>query len=50
MKDETRCIASVADHTGYHFYQCTRKRGYGRDGKYCKQHAKRYKAIPKEVG
>ena len=51
MVDETRCIAKVADDTGWHFYQCSRKRGYGKDGKYCKQHAKRYPSVDnKEVG
>jgi len=51
MVDETRCIAKVADDTGWHFYQCSRKRGYGKDGKYCKQHAKRYPSRDnKEVG
>ena len=40
MKDKTRCIAEVADFTGFHFFQCSRKRGHGRDGLFCKQHAK----------
>jgi len=48
-RDETRCIASVADHTGYHFYQCSRKRGHGPNGKYCKQHAKRFEPKPVPV-
>jgi len=39
-EDPTRCIAEVADETGWHFYQCKRKRGYGPGGLYCKQHAK----------
>lgn len=26
------------------FHQCNRKRGYGKDGLYCKQHAKRHPA------
>jgi len=39
-EDPTRCVATVADETGWHFYQCKRKRGHGSDGLYCKQHAK----------
>ena len=45
-EDRARCIEKVQDSTGWHFYQCSRKRGYGKDGEYCKQHAKRYPAIP----
>ena len=41
-EDETCCIKEVQDPTGWHFYQCQRKRGYGPDGLYCKQHAKRF--------
>ena len=44
-EDKTRCIAKVADFTGFHFYQCQRKRGHGPDGLYCKQHAKKYVSI-----
>ena len=40
--DETRCIARVADDTGFHFFQCRRKRGYGPNGNYCNQHAKKF--------
>ena len=29
-------------------YQCSRKRGHGRDGLYCKQHAKRHPEAPDE--
>ena len=39
-----RCVESVGDGTGWHLYQCLRKRGYGKDWLYCKQHAKRYPA------
>ena len=41
-EDETRCIEEVwpSDGHGWNSYQCTRKRGYGKDGLYCKQHAK----------
>lgn len=41
-EDKTRCIEEVADSSGWHFYQCHRKRGYGLNGLYCKQHAKRH--------
>ena len=41
-EDETRCIIAVLDFTGWHHFQCQRKRGYGKDGLYCKQHAKRH--------
>lgn len=44
-EDKSRCIVSVADSTGWHFSQCSRKRGYGRDGLFCKQHAKTYKEV-----
>lgn len=36
MKDPTRCIASI--YSDYHSRQCSRPRGHGRDGLYCKQH------------
>ena len=49
-KDQTRCVARVSDETGWHFRQCSRKRGHGPDGKYCKQHAKRFEPKPvKEI-
>lgn len=35
-EDLTRCIESV--NSGWHSKQCDRKRGYGPNGKYCKQH------------
>jgi len=34
------CIVEVAD--GFTFHQCYRKRGYGKDGLFCQQHAKMY--------
>ena len=39
-EDKTRCIQEVSDYTGWHIIQCSRKRGYGLNGLYCKQHAK----------
>jgi len=36
------CIEEVASSWGFHgFVQCSRKRGYGPDGLYCRQHAKK---------
>ena len=35
--DFTRCCESVSADS-WHFRQCSRKRGYGPDGAYCKQH------------
>ena len=37
--DATRCVESVHAEWGFDVHQCARKRGYGPDGKYCKQHA-----------
>ena len=34
----TQCIASVFRHGGYIAAQCSRRRGHGPDGLYCKQH------------
>ena len=39
-EDVTRCISEVSDGTHWHFLQCSRKRGHGPDGLYCKQHGK----------
>lgn len=36
-EDPTRCIERV--HSGWYFVQCTRKRGHGPTGEYCKQHS-----------
>jgi hypothetical protein len=39
MIDEKRCIAKVFSKDRWcHSYQCSRKRGHGPDGKYCKIH------------
>ncbi len=37
-EDKTQCIEGVMG--DWQSYQCMRKRGYGEDGLYCKQHAK----------
>ncbi len=47
-EDKTRCVESVLDFTGWHSYQCQRKRGYGLNGEYCKQHAKKHPTIQGE--
>jgi len=38
-EDPERCIAEVWYDRGFMTLQCKRKRGYGKDGLYCKQHA-----------
>jgi hypothetical protein len=43
-EDVARCIEDVADYTGWHIYQCSRKRGHGEDGLYCRQHARKHPA------
>lgn len=37
--DYTRCAAETYDN--FRFHQCSRKRGYGKEESYCKQHAKK---------
>ena len=44
QEDKQRCVAEVQDRTGWHFYQCSRKRGFGPDGEWCKQHANKIAA------
>ncbi len=42
-EDVIRCIEEVSEPPSYwHSHQCTRKRGHGKDGLYCKQHAKQH--------
>ena len=36
-----RCAAEVSA-GGWQYCQCSRKKGYGLDGLFCKQHAKKY--------
>ncbi len=48
-EDETRCIIEIWPRSGsWASYQCMRKRGYGPDGLYCKQHAKKILVEEKE--
>jgi hypothetical protein len=42
-EDKACCIYEVFPERGIH-YQCCRKRGYGPDAEYCKQHAKKLEA------
>ena len=51
--DTTCCIVEVMDNTSLLFHQCLRKRGYGYNGLFCKQHSKKYASdesisIPKD--
>jgi len=39
-EDKTRCIKEVYSPREWHGHQCVRKRGYGPNGEYCKQHVK----------
>jgi len=43
-EDKTRCFESVGDNFWPMTRQCFRKRGYGEDGLYCKQHARDHNA------
>lgn len=44
-EDKTRCIEEIWPSSGGWIpYQCSRKRGHGKKGLYCKQHAKKCKA------
>lgn len=45
-----KCIESVAEGgRSVMSYQCSRDRGFGKDGLYCKQHAKEYPATEEVV-
>ena len=40
-EDRDRCVVEVSEPPHYiHSHQCTRKRGYGEKGLFCKQHGK----------
>lgn len=41
LEDLKRCIVGVWGRDSWVPHQCRRKRGYGENGLYCKQHAKR---------
>jgi len=43
-EDPERCIERVLPKGEWISRQCQRKRGYGLDGLYCKQHAKKHKS------
>ena len=48
-EDPTRCIEPVIDDSGWHWYQCQRKRGYGPGSLYCKQHAKKHESLASDT-
>ena len=49
-EDVVRCAEAIYDSVNrYYSRQCTRVRGFGLNGEFCKQHAKRY-PDPKEAG
>ncbi len=39
-EDPACCIEEISGWPSHLFHQCSRLRGHGPDGKYCKQHAK----------
>lgn len=39
-EDKRRCIKAIYIRMAFYNHQCSRKRGYGKDGLYCRQHAK----------
>ncbi len=41
-EDTNRCIAEVPAYPSWTRAQCSRKRGHGPNGEFCKQHAKRH--------
>ena len=47
-EDKANCVAEVTDYSGWHSFQCQRKRGYGPNGEYCKQHAKKFESEAKQ--
>lgn len=50
VKEGVHCIADVQPEDVWaEPYQCSRKRGYGKNGLYCKQHAKRYPEVPDDT-
>lgn len=44
-----RCEETIWDRSSWNHYQCQRKPGYGKDGLYCKQHAKKHPADDQET-
>jgi hypothetical protein len=41
-EDITRCVVEIFPRDAYISRQCRRLKGYGPEGEYCKQHAKRF--------
>jgi len=48
-EDTKRCIATVYWQHTWVAYQCSRKRGHGKHGLYCKQHAKKHASAEIEL-
>jgi len=44
-EDTAQCVAEVPSYSGWYTVQCSRKRGFGSNGGYCKQHAKTKEAV-----
>lgn len=42
----SRCAAQVPMTMGMRFKQCSRHRGHGPEGAFCKQHAKKFREEP----
>lgn len=42
-EDPSRCAASVTGWPSHIRHQCSRKRGHGKDGLFCKQHGSKYR-------
>lgn len=44
-EDKSRCVAVVRPPPGWISQQCSRKRGFGPNGEYCQQHARKVARI-----
>lgn len=48
-EDTARCVQEVRSPGAWpHYHQCSRKRGFGMNGLYCRQHAKRHEGSERE--
>ncbi len=48
LEDLEHCIEAIIRDNNWWASQCSRKRGHGKDGLYCKQHAKGYPEVKHE--
>lgn len=48
LENTTHCIVEVSDGYGWGWHQCSRKRGHGEGGLFCKQHSKTH--TPESLG